>query len=89
MDKDNNPKSDRAPESNKYLFGPFLSMFAKMSGWIVFPVLVAVFLGGWLDKKYGTEPWLFLLCVGVSFLISMAGLVISASKIYKDIDTKK
>lgn len=90
MDKDNNnPKSNQAPGGGKYLFGPFLFMFAKMSGWIAFPVLSAIILGRWLDRKYGTEPWLFLLCVGAAFLISMIGLVLSASKIYKDIDTKK
>lgn len=87
--KENNPKNNQAFKDGKYSFGPFLVMFTKMSGWIVSPVLVAIFLGRWLDGKYGTEPWLFLLCVGVAFLISTSGLIINASKIYRDIDMKK
>ena len=76
-------------KSNIASFKPYLFVFIKLSGWIFPPVLVGVIVGGWLDEKYKTQPWLFLLCVGVAFLISMAGLVISASKMYKNIDTKK
>ena len=48
-----------------------LKIMAKLSGWFAFPVIIAIFLGKWLDKKFGTEPWLFLTTVGVAFLISM------------------
>ena len=54
---------------------PGLVLFAKLSGWIAVPVVIAVFLGTWLDKKFGTAPWLFLATVGASFLLSMFGIV--------------
>lgn len=72
---------------------PALLMFARLSGWIAVPVILATFLGQWLDKKYNSEPWLFLSSVGVAFLISMVGLVKSTldeyKKISKNDDVKK
>lgn len=54
---------------------PSLVLFGKLSGWIAGPVIAAIFLGKWLDKKYGTEPWLFLATVGVAFILSSIGIV--------------
>jgi F0F1-type ATP synthase assembly protein I len=54
---------------------PGMLLFARLSGWIGGPIIVALFVGKWLDKKYNTEPWLFLASVGVAFLISSYGIV--------------
>jgi len=54
---------------------PGILMFSRMSGWIIGPIVLAIFLGKWLDQRYGTEPWLFLGTVGLAFIISMFGLV--------------
>ena len=54
---------------------PGIILFARLSGWIGGPVLVAIFLGKWLDQKYGTEPWLFLLSVGIAFGVSTFGII--------------
>ncbi len=59
---------------------PGLLMFSRMSSWIVGPIVLAIFLGKWLDKRYDTEPWLFLLTVGIAFTVSMIGLVKDAFK---------
>ena len=61
-------------------------IMANLSGWIAFPIIIGVILGKWLDKKYGTEPWLFLATIGVSFIISMYGLITNAVKEFKKID---
>lgn len=63
-----------------------LKVTARVTGWIAFPVIIGMFLGKWLDQKYGTEPWLFLATIGVSFVVSMAGLVKEALKEFKNID---
>lgn len=55
-----------------------LSVFLRMSYWISAPVLVGIFLGRWLDRRYDSEPWLFLLCTGLSFVFSMVGLIKTA-----------
>ena len=65
--KQNNPKAS--------WWQPSLLVFTRLSAWIAGPVILGVFLGKWLDRKYGTEPWLFLLTVGIAFMISMFGMV--------------
>lgn len=52
-----------------------VQLFAQVSGWIVFPIIAAVYLGRWIDSKYQTEPWLFLVCVGTAFIITTIGIV--------------
>ena len=54
---------------------PGMILFARLSGWIGVPVIIGVFVGKWLDKKYHSEPWLFLLSVGVAFIFSTYGIV--------------
>lgn len=64
-------------------------LFTKLSGWIAGPVLIGVFVGKWLDKKYGTEPWLFLLTVGIAFFLSMFGIVRDSLKEMKRIEKEE
>lgn len=61
-------------------------MFARLSCWVAFPVLIGTLVGKWLDKKYGTEPWLMIVSVGISFIISMVGLIKEAIKEYENIE---
>lgn len=62
-------------------------IFLRMSGWIVFPVVVATLLGQYLDSRYDTSPWLFLITIGASFVISMIGLAKETLKEYKSIES--
>jgi len=65
---------------------PAIILFFRFSAWIVAPVLLGVFVGKWLDRKYDSEPWLFLLSVGIAFVISMFGLIYSVVKEYARIE---
>lgn len=65
---------------------PGLQLFLKLSGWIAGPVVIGAFFGKYLDKKYHTEPWLFLLSVGIAFIVSMAALVIIGFREIKRIE---
>jgi len=65
---------------------PALFMFGRMSGWIIVPVLLALFVGRWLDNKFSTEPWLLLATVGLSFVISMFGIIKDAFREFKKIE---
>ena len=65
---------------------PGLILFFRMSGWIAGPIIIAIFIGKYLDKKYNTEPWLFLLSVGVAFVLSTVGIVRDAMQAMKDIE---
>ena len=48
-----------------------LLAFARMSGWIAGPILVALFLGRWLN---------FYAVISVAFIISILGIVREAKK---------
>jgi F0F1-type ATP synthase assembly protein I len=68
---------------------PGMVLFARLSGWIIGPVLIALFVGKWLDKKYNTAPWLFLLSVGLAFVLSMIGIVKDSMKEMKRIEEEE
>jgi ATP synthase protein I len=42
-------------------FGPFLTLGLQLS----LTVVAFFFLGKWLDQKFGTDPWLMLVCLAV------------------------
>jgi len=65
---------------------PAITMFIKLSVWIAAPVIIALYLGNWLDKRFQTEPWLFLLSIAIAFTVSTFGLIKSTIKEYKSIE---
>jgi F0F1-type ATP synthase assembly protein I len=65
---------------------PGIELFLRLSGWIGGPVVIAVFVGKFLDRKYHSEPWLFLLSVGIAFAVSMIALIRIGFKEFKKID---
>jgi len=75
-------------ESNKNIpwWQPGMILFTRLSGWIAGPIIIALFVGRYLDQKYHTEPWLFLLSVGLAFVISMFGIVHDTLKELKRIE---
>ncbi len=80
--------SENAPKNKKedIWWRPALLMFAQMSGWIGVPVIIALFLGEWLDKRYGTEPWLFIASISTAFVISIIGMVREAKRAMRIMD---
>lgn len=61
-------------------------MFARLSGRVAFPVIIGTLIGRWLDRRYGTEPWIMVAGVGISFVISIIGLIKETMKEYKNIE---
>lgn len=59
---------------------PSVILFYRLSGWVVGPVVLALLLGKWIDKRYDSEPWGLLICVGVAFVGSCVGIVKEANK---------
>lgn len=57
-----------------------------LSSWVVFPIIIGFFVGSYLDKKYNSSPKWLLIVLGVSFLISIIGLVKDVLKESKKID---
>lgn len=67
-------KSDQKQDNYKWRTQG-LALFFRLQILIVMPMLIAIFIGKWLDKKYDSEPWLFLVSVVLAFIISMIGLI--------------
>jgi F0F1-type ATP synthase assembly protein I len=70
---------------------PGMLLFGRLSGWIAGPIITALFIGKWLDRKYDSEPWIFLASVGIAFIISSVGIVREAKVVMNKIieDEKK
>lgn len=57
-------------------------LFIRISTYIAFPVIVASFLGKFLDNKYKTNNLFFLILIAIAFL-STIYLIWREAKIYK------
>jgi F0F1-type ATP synthase assembly protein I len=68
---------------------PGLVLFARLSAWIGGPVIIAVMVGKWLDRVFNSSPWLFLICVASSFILSMIVIVRIGMKEMNKIGEKK
>ena len=66
---------DKNNQDEKYWWSAGLALFSRLSAWIIGPILLAIFIGKKLDAKFESEPWLFLLSVGVAFVISISAMV--------------
>lgn len=66
---------------------PGVDLFLKLTGWIVGPLLLALFLGKWLDRKFGTDPWFLLGSLAASFIFSNILLIRESKKAMKEINS--
>jgi len=68
---------------------PALLFFFKVSGFIVVPVILGTIIGQLLDKRWGSEPWAFLVSVGIAFIISITVIIREAFAYLRDIQKKE
>lgn len=66
-----------------------LGIAMKISSWIALPIIISSFLGKFLDKKYGTEPWIFVSMTAIAFVITVYGIVKFSMDYIKDIEKEK
>lgn len=50
---------------------PGIMVFVKVSTAIALPIIVALFVGKYLDTKFGTTPWMFLGLTFIAFGVSL------------------
>ena len=77
MNNQEKPKTDKAP-----WWRDGVIIFVKVSGYIAVPVIIASFLGNYLDQKYDTGNLIFLCLVAIAFL-STIYLIWNEMRIYK------
>ncbi|MBP6911677.1 MAG: AtpZ/AtpI family protein [Candidatus Pacebacteria bacterium] len=63
-----------------------LLLFAKVSGWIAFPIVGSLLIGKWLDRIFNTAPYFFLGLTAIAFFISMYGLIKESRHAMKQIE---
>ncbi|MDQ5971735.1 MAG: hypothetical protein QG566_681 [Patescibacteria group bacterium] len=54
---------------------PALVLFIRMSFWIAGPIVIALFVGKYFDKRFNSEPKIFILSTVIAFLISVISIV--------------
>jgi F0F1-type ATP synthase assembly protein I len=67
--------TDPKQENKAAWWEPAVEIFSQVSGWIAGPIIFALILGKYLDRHFGTKPWIFLGLTGLAFIISSFGIV--------------
>jgi len=62
-----------------------MKLFSIVSGWVIGPIVFAVFFGNWLDDKNQSHPFFSLTSVGIAFIITCVGIVREALKAIKSL----
>ncbi len=75
-------------ESKNNGYREAIFLFVKVSGWIAFPIILALFAGQYLDKKFNTDPWIFVCFAGFAFLLTCVGILKEVKRYQKKIDGK-
>ena len=65
---------------------PAMFIAINVSGWIAGPIILALIIGKYLDKKYDSAPWFFLGLTGVAFIVSIGGIWKILNKYIKDLE---
>ncbi len=73
-------------KDNQKWWRPVLFLFAQISIWIAIPLIVAVYVGKFLDKYFGTTPWIMLGVMFISFAVSMISITRLSMKYVKAIE---
>jgi F0F1-type ATP synthase assembly protein I len=65
-----------------------LISFMRVSACIAIPIIIAFYLGKYLDDKYNTKPWIFLGLTFIAFIVSLISIYINMMKYIKEIEKK-
>ncbi len=63
-----------------------LIVFARISTWIVFPIVGSLLLGRWLDQKFSSGQTMFLLLAGISLILTILGIWIEMKRYIKEME---
>ena len=67
---------------------PGLILFSKLSAWIAVPIVIALYVGKFLDKTFNTEPFIFFALTSISFLVSTFAIYYEYTKVLKKIEAE-
>ncbi len=76
------------PKDEKSPIWSSLSLAWALGYTIAIPIVILALLGRFLDKQFGTSPWLLLTGIFLSIFISTVGIYYKTTKILADLDKK-
>jgi F0F1-type ATP synthase assembly protein I len=56
----------------------------ELSGWLIGPIVVALFVGQWLDSQFNSKPIAFLALITIAFIITVKGILSQTKKIINE-----
>ena len=62
-------------ESPKPYWGEAIVAGARVTTWLVGPLVISYLVGNWLERQFETGADLLLVSLGLGFLITIIGLV--------------
>ena len=65
--------------TNRYNYGLALRIAGDFGVSIAVPALLGAYVGQKLDERFGTEPWLFALCLVIAFTLTALYIVRKAT----------
>ena len=68
---------------------PAVMIFSNVSAWIAGPIILALIVGKYLDRRYGTAPWFFIGLTIISFIISIGAIWKILNKYIKDLEKEE
>ncbi len=66
---------------NNYYYRLAFRIAADFGVTLAVPAVIAAFLGKWLDKRWGTDPWLLFACLTIAFIFTGI-FVVRKAKVY-------
>ncbi len=66
---------------------PGIDLFLKSTVWIVGPLFTALFVGKWLDGRFGTHPWVLIGSLSASFIFSNILLIKESKRALREINS--
>jgi len=78
--------NDNNPQKQSLLNSEYLQVFAKVSVWIITPVIFSLIIGKFLDNKFHTAPWILVVTLALSFTVSMIVIIKIAKENMNRID---
>jgi len=66
---------ERKKEITKLWWQPAMEVFYQVTGLIAGPVIIALFLGRYLDDKYQSGQKFFFFLLALAFIVSITGIM--------------
>lgn len=74
-------KKEEPPQKNLMWF--YVGASGQIGFSILVPLLIGVFVGVWIDSKYGTKPLWTIIGLGGGFIVSLISLVKTVKDLLK------